>query len=93
MPVTLAASALMGAGFGAYMAVDQALVTQVLPDAGSRAKDLGIMNIGSVVPPALAPLIASIFITSVGGYPVLFTAVGVTATVGATLVYRVRSVR
>ena len=93
MPVTLAASALMGAGFGAYMAVDQALVTQVLPDAGSRAKDLGIMNIGSVVPPALAPLIASIFITSVGGYPVLFTAVGVTATIGATLVYRVRSVR
>ena len=93
MPVTLAASALMGAGFGAYMAVDQALVTQVLPDAGSRAKDLGIMNIGSVVPPTLAPLIASIFITSVGGYPVLFTAVGVTATIGATLVYRIRSVR
>jgi MFS family permease len=92
-PVTLAAAALMGGGFGAYMSVDQALVTQVLPDAGSRAKDLGIMNIGAIVPPALAPLIASVFITSGGGYPALFGAVGVTVGIGAVLVYRVRSVR
>ena len=93
LEVMLIASALMGGGFGAYMAVDQALITQVLPDAESRAKDLGIMNIGSVVPPALAPLIASLFITSGHGYPILFAVVGVTATVGALLVYRIRSVR
>jgi len=83
----------MGGGFGAYMAVDQALITQVLPDAESRAKDLGIMSIGSVVPPTLAPLIASFIITSNRGYALLFTAVGVTAAVGAALVYRIRSVR
>jgi len=93
LPVTVVASALMGGGFGAYMAVDQALITQVLPDAESRAQDLGIMNIGSVVPTALAPLIASLFITGGQGYPVLFTLVGVTAAVGALLVYRIRSVR
>ncbi|MFJ6086807.1 MFS transporter [Streptomyces sp. NPDC092369] len=91
--VTLVASAVMGAGFGAYMAVDQALITQVLPDAESRAQDLGIMNIGTVVPPALAPLIASFIITSDRGYPLLFSCVGVAATVGVVLVYRVRSVR
>lgn len=91
--VTLVASAVMGAGFGAYMAVDQALITQVLPDAESRAQDLGIMNIGTVVPPALAPLIASFVITSDRGYPLLFSCVGVAATVGVVLVYRVRSVR
>ncbi|WP_406357251.1 MFS transporter [Streptomyces sp. NBC_00658] len=93
MTVALIASALMGGGFGAYMAVDQALITQVLPDAESRAKDLGIMSIGSVVPPTLAPLIASFIITSDRGYSLLFTAVGVTAAVGAALVYRIRSVR
>ncbi|MGI3227266.1 MFS transporter [Streptomyces sp. GTA36] len=91
--VTLVASAVMGAGFGAYMAVDQALITQVLPDAESRAQDLGIMNIAAVVPPSLAPLLASFIITSDGGYPLLFSCVGVAATVGVLLVYRVRSVR
>ncbi|WP_020120389.1 MFS transporter [Streptomyces canus] len=93
LTVTLVASAIMGAGFGAYMSVDQALITQVLPDAESRAQDLGIMNIGSVIPPALAPLIASLIITSDHGYPVLFALVGATSAVGVLLVYRVRSVR
>jgi MFS family permease len=93
LPVTIGAAALMGGGFGAYMAVDQALVTQVLPDAENRAKDLGILNIGSVVPPAIAPLLAGLIITSGLGYPVLFAAVGAVAALGAALVYRVRSVR
>jgi MFS family permease len=93
MTTYFVSSALMGGGFGAYMAVDQALITQVLPDAESRAKDLGIMNIGALVPPALAPLLASLFITSGLGYPMLFTAVGIGATIGAALTYRVRSVR
>ncbi|MBP5942117.1 MFS transporter [Streptomyces sp. LBUM 1476] len=93
LTVALVASALMGGGFGAYMAVDQALITQVLPDAENRAQDLGIMNIGTVVPPALAPLIASFIITSDRGYPLLFALVGVTAALGVLFVYRVRSVR
>lgn len=92
--VAFVAAALLGGGFGAYMSVDQALITQVLPDAESRAKDLGIMNIGTIVPPAVAPFLAGLLITSDGrGYPGLFTLVGVTAGVGAVSVYRVRSVR
>jgi len=93
LTVMMVASALMGGGFGAYMAVDQALITQVFPDAESRAKDLGIMNIGSVVPPAIAPLIAGAIISSEHGYPLLFALVGAAAAVGALLVYRIRSVR
>ncbi|MFM9595108.1 MFS transporter [Streptomyces scabiei] len=93
LTVMMVASALMGGGFGAYMAVDQALITQVLPDAESRAKDLGIMNIGSIVPPAIAPLIAGTIISSHHGYPLLFALVGAAAAVGAVLVYRIRSVR
>lgn len=82
----------LGAGYGAFMSVDQALVTQVLPDAASRAKDLGIMNVGSVGPQALAPLLASVLISGLGGYPTLFAVAGVTTLIGAVLVYRVRSV-
>jgi MFS family permease len=90
--VALVGAAFLGAGYGAYMSVDQALVTAVLPDAASRAQDLGIMNVGSVAPQALAPLAASVIIGSVGGYPALFGAAGVTTLIGALLVYRVRSV-
>lgn len=90
--MTLVTSALMGGGFGAFMAVDQAVVTQVLPHANSRAKDLGIMNVGSVVPTALAPLAAALLITSLGGYPTLFAVTGLFTALGAILIYRVRSV-
>ncbi|MDW8804161.1 hypothetical protein P1P68_04980 [Streptomyces scabiei] len=58
------ASAITGARFEAYMSVDLALITQVLPDAESRAQDLGIMNTGSAIPLAPAPLTASLSITS-----------------------------
>lgn len=91
--VAIAAAAFLGAGYGAYMSVDQALVTAVLPDAMDRAKDLGVMNVGSVGPQALAPLGASLIIGSLGGYPVLFATSGVTTVLGALMVYRIRSVR
>jgi MFS family permease len=90
--VALVAAGFLGAGYGAYMSVDQALVTAVLPDAESRAQDLGIMNVGSVGPQALAPLIASVIIGELGGYPVLFAASGVATVLGALMVYRVKSV-
>jgi len=90
--MALVAAAFLGAGYGAFMSVDQALITAVLPDAADRAKDLGIMNVGSVGPQALAPLAASVIIGSLGGYSVLFGAAGVTTLIGAALVYRVRSV-
>ena len=91
--VALVAAAFLGAGYGAYMSVDQALVTAVLPDAASRAQDLGIMNVGSVGPQALAPLAASLIISELGGYPVLFAMSGITTVIGALCVYRIRSVR
>ena len=38
-----------GLGFGIYMAVDLALVADVLPDSASVAKDLGVMNIAGAI--------------------------------------------
>ncbi|MFD0328630.1 MFS transporter [Streptacidiphilus monticola] len=54
-PAALAAAAVLGAGFGVYLAVDQALVTQVLPNAVDRARDLGVINIANSGPQVLAP--------------------------------------
>ena len=89
----LVAAGFLGAGYGAFLSVDQALVTQVLPDAGSRAKDLGIMNIGTNVPQSLAPLGAALIIDQFGGYRTLFGVAGVCTLIGAVMVYRIRSVR
>ena len=57
-PAALVAAMLYGMGYGGYIAVDQALITQVLPKARDRAKDLGIINIAIVCPGAIGALIA-----------------------------------
>ncbi len=88
----LAAAVLFGVGFGTYLAVDQALITQVLPAASDRAKDLGVINIAIVCPGAIGALIAAPLV-SFGGYPTLFGATAVVAVAGAVLVWRIKSVR
>ncbi len=90
-PAAMAAAVLFGTGFGAYLAVDQALITQVLPEAKDRAKDLGIINIAIVGPAALAGAIAALLV-EVGGYPALFAATAVVAAVGSVLVWKIKSV-
>jgi MFS family permease len=90
-PAAMVAAVLFGAGFGAYLAVDQALITQVLPAAKDRAKDLGIINIAIVGPAALAGAIAAVLV-SLGGYPVLFAATAVVAAIGSVLVWKIKSV-
>jgi hypothetical protein len=41
-----------------YMAVDLALVADVLPDKDSAAMDLGVVNIANALPSSIAPAIA-----------------------------------
>ncbi|MFD1933782.1 MULTISPECIES: MFS transporter [Nonomuraea] len=91
-PVVMAAAAILGAGFGAYLSVDNALVTQVLPSAGGRAKDLGVINIANSGPQVLAPVIAGPIVAGLGGYTVLYLASAVLALFGAVLVWKIRGV-
>jgi MFS family permease len=90
---TMIAAVFLGAGYGAFLSVDQALVTQVLPDAQTRAKDLGIMSIGNNVPQALGPVAAALIIDQLGGYRVLFAFAGLFTFLGALMVYRIKSIR
>ena len=88
---SLIAAVLFGLGFGAYLAVDQALITQVLPAARDRAKDLGIINIAIVGPSTIGPAIAAP-ITAEIGYPALFGATAIVAVLASVLVWRIKSV-
>lgn len=88
----LVAAPLLGLGFGTYMAVAIALLTQVLPSAADRAKDLGVLNIANALPQAVAPVLASVILTGFGGYRGLFAASALATVVAAGVMSRVRSV-
>ncbi|GAA0537199.1 MFS transporter [Paractinoplanes ferrugineus] len=92
-PVAMVAALLFGAGFGVYLAVDTAVVTQVLPAAADRAKDIGVINIAPSVSQALGPVLAAPVVAFLGGYPMLFVLTAVTSLAGALAVLRIRSVR
>jgi MFS family permease len=54
----LFAAPLLGVGFGTYWAVAMAILTQVLPAASDRAKDLGVVNIANALPQVVGPPLA-----------------------------------
>ncbi len=91
-PVAIAAAAIMGLGFGVYLSVDQALVTQVLPSAAARAKDLGIINIANSGPQVLAPALAAPLVSQLGGYLTLYLSVAAVTVAGSAFVWKIRSV-
>lgn len=86
--------AVAGLGFGLYMAVDLALVTDVLPDPDDAAKDLGVFNIANALPFALAPAAAPAVLAASGGsYAVLYAVAGGCAVAGALSVIPIKGVR
>jgi MFS family permease len=90
---TFVAGAVLGLGYGAYLAAGQALATQVIPDAHDRAKDLGIMNVAYQVPVAMAPLLGALIVASVGGFSSLFLLAGVLTAIGGAVVALVAGVK
>ena len=90
----LAGMAVGGLGFGMYMAVDLALVVDVLPDHDHAAKDLGVINIAGALPFALAPAVAPAILQVTGGsYAGLFTVAGACVVIGAGAILPIRGVR
>jgi MFS family permease len=88
----MVAAAILGGGYGIYVAVDSALVTQVLPTATDRAKDLGVINIAASAPQVLAPAIAAPIVLHLGGYPTLYGFTALVTIIGSVLVTRIRAV-
>jgi MFS family permease len=78
-------------GFGTYTAVDFAMITQVLPAADDRAKDLGVINIANAMPQVLAPGIAAVVLALGLGYSGLYLIAAGVSVLGSILVTRIRS--
>ncbi len=92
-PVLLVNVAVLGLGFGTYVAVDTALVTQVLPSVNDRGKDMGIINIANTLPQSLAPVVAAYIISTTHSYFALFTIGAVITLLGILVVRPIKAVR
>ncbi len=91
-PGAILGAVILGAGFGVYLSVDFALLTEVLPSARNRGKDLGVINIANSLPQVLAPAIAAPIVKHLGGYPVLYLLASAVTLLAGVLVTRIRSV-
>ncbi|GAB3366527.1 MFS transporter [Micromonospora halotolerans] len=91
-PMAIVAALLLGAGYGVYLAVDAALITQVLPAATDRAKDLGVINIANSAPQVLGPALSAPIVVHLGGYPTLYAVTAAVTLVGSALVVKIKAV-
>jgi len=106
-PAAVAAAVVLGCAYGIYTAVDFALITQVLPAAAERAKDLGVINIANALPQVLAPVAAGIILIAVRsgggsvatygeewsvGYGAVYGFAFLVSLLGSVLVTKIRSV-
>lgn len=94
----LVAVTVMGVGQGVYLAVDFALVTQVLPDPQNPAKDLGIMNLANTLPSSIVPAVApALLAIGVGqgehNFTALFGFGAIAAVLGALAILPIRGAR
>ena len=90
-PGAIVGAFILGAGFGVYLSVDLALVTEVLPAHEDRARDLGVINIAVALPQVVAPLVATVLV-AVSGYVLLYLVAAGVCVVGSGLVRRIVSV-
>jgi MFS family permease len=106
-PAALAAAIVMGCAYGIYTAVDFALITEVLPTAVDRAKDLGVINIANALPQVCAPVLAGVLLWLVEagggvveseghgfstGYFALYLLAFLASVLGSVFVTRIRGV-
>lgn len=90
----LFAMGIAGIGYGAFLAVDLALVTDVLPDTANAGKDMAVFNMSSTLANALAPAAAPFILLLGGGsYSTLFAVAGGVAILGGIAILPVKSVR
>ena len=82
---------ILGIGFGIYTAVDFAMITEVLPSADDRAKDLGVINIANALPQVLAPVVAAIVLGLGFGYSTLYVLAAGVSVLGSVLVVNIKS--
>ncbi|MFD8568037.1 MFS transporter [Streptomyces sp. NPDC059639] len=81
-----------GVAFGAYLAVDAALMVDVLPDRSRAAQDLAILQAANSLPLVVAPSIAGV-LTKIGGFQTSFLGTVVAGLAAALCILKVKGVR
>ncbi|MGH3282629.1 MAG: MFS transporter [Trebonia sp.] len=81
----------LGAGYGAFQSVSQALSLVVLPSPANAGRDLGIINIASAIPQVIGAPVAGLVVAELGGYRGLFVFAGLLAVASAVVFARVPS--
>ena len=81
----------LGAAYGAFQSVSQALSLVVLPSPANAGRDLGIINIASAIPQVIGAPIAGLVVAAGGGYRGLFVFAGLLAVGAAACFSRVPS--
>ena len=91
------AEIIMGFAYGIYMAVDQALVIDVLPNADRPGEDLGVINIANALPQPFAPALGGLFlgigVPDSSNYTLMLWASGIVCVLGALVVLPIKRVR
>lgn len=86
----------IGVGYGMFMSIDMALMTQVLPQSaeGDEGKDLGVLTTAVNIPQILSPVMAAILLNVFGGnYAAIFIAAVIFVFGSAFCVLPIKSVR
>jgi MFS family permease len=94
-PVVVAASLICGSGFWIFYNLGLAMITQMLPSAHSRGKDLGVINVAACVPQIIMPAVGAGILNIWGtasptGYHILFAIAAASAGLGIFLMRYVR---
>lgn len=92
LPGMMLFTVICGLGFGCYMAVDGALMSEVLPSDSTYAKDLGVLNIAATLPQTVGPFLSGAIVVLLG-YQALFPVGIVLALLGALAIVPIKSVR
>lgn len=89
--LALVAAALLGVGYGAYMAVGLALGADLLPFPEDSARDLGFVTVAASLGQLLGPLIGAGLVAAVGGFWLLFLGGAVLSVIGGLMTLMVRA--
>jgi len=87
------AAVFLGAAWGMFSAVEQAMINESLPSKINRARDVSIMTLAQGTANMVAGLFAAAGLKYLGGYPGLYQACAIACIVAAVLAFTIRSSR
>lgn len=93
LPLVIGAAIILGAAWGTFTAIDQALINQVLPHGQTRGRDVGYMSLSVMSANLVSPALAAFALSVLGGYSGLYIMSGALAVLGGIAVLNVRSSR